>query len=81
MTGAITQPPSEIGDLRDALTRVASIFQAANALAYEIGRNGEAAKALLLGLDLGPVDGLTWAMGELGAAIRQARSLAQDMSG
>lgn len=79
MTGQAAQPDSVSADLRDALTTVSFIFQAAYALAYEIGRNSQATKVLLPDLDIGPVDGLAWTMGELGAAIREARSLAQDM--
>ena len=67
-------------DLKDALATVTHIFEAVDALAYEVGRNASALEAHYPGLNLGPVTGMTWAIGELGAAIRKAKALADGMS-
>lgn len=83
MTGATpkTDPMAALRDLQDAINTIAFIFEAADALVYDVSRNIIAMETCRPGLKLGPVSGMCWAMGELNAAIISAKTLVENAMG
>lgn len=77
MTGAApkTDLATALLDLQDAVNTIAFIFEAADALVYDVSRNIIAMETCRPGLKLGPVSGMCWAMGELNAAIISTKTL------
>ncbi len=74
-------PVAILRDLQDSINTIASIFEAADALVNDVSGNIIAIKEHQPGLNLGPVSGVCWAMGELNAAIIAAKKLVESAMG
>lgn len=69
-------------DLKDAINTVAYIFEATDALVFDVSRAIIALEQHYRhrGFNVGPVSGMCWAMGELDIAIQKAKELADGMA-
>ena len=67
---ATSEPPAiDMDEIRDHIDRLCWIFEAANSLVDDVVSNIRAVEERQPGLCLGPVAGLTWAMGEAKSTI------------